>query len=284
MAAALVFRVEGLTCADCAARLERALRRDEGVRDVTVSLMAGKVAVVPRDGGGDEGAAALVARLVAVAGPLGFPLTLQAHRDAAVLTLDVLAAFLSTARAALAAVPGVREVEHAGLRGALHAAITVKYDPAIVGARAILSACPPAACGAVCTHAGNTVDLRRHRARLAGAAVLALAAILLQYGIPRGVGTYDAAFAGVLTARILALWLLATMAAIVFGWPLARAAAAAGWHSRTMTMDTLVTTSSGVAYLYGVALLVAAWTGASVEGMLRACVSAQLTRRPCACH
>lgn len=263
----LVFGVEGLTCADCAARLERALQRDAGVRDVAVSLMAGTATVTTKDGGADDSATrALAQRLVAVAAPLGFPITLQTNRDAASLTLDVLTASMGATVAALVALRGVRKVESAGAHGALHTAVVVKYDPAAVGARRLLAACPPAARAAVCTHVADTAELRRHRLRLAAAAFLTVATIVLQYGIPRDVGAYDAAFSGVLTARLLVLWTLATAAGAVFGWPLLRAAAAAAWYSRTMTMDTLVSTSSGVAYVYAVALIVASWTGRAVEG------------------
>lgn len=273
----LVFGVEGLTCADCAARLERTLQRDAGVRDVAVSVMAGSASVTTKDAGADDDAKqALAQRLAAAAAPLGFRMTLQTNRDAASLTLDVLTPSTGAALAALAALRGVRTVESAGAHGALHTAVTVKYDPAAVGARRLLAAFPPAARAAVCTHVADTAELRRHRLRLAAAAVLTVATIVLQYGIPHGVGAYDAAFSGALTARLLVLWILATVAGAVFGWPLLRAAAAAAWYSRTMTMDTLVSTSSGVAYVYAVALIVSSWAGHSVEG---ACTSMVQQRR-----
>ena len=126
----------------------------------------------------------------------------------------------------------------------------------------------PSRCVATLAQAGR---YGQHSMRLAAALAVTVITIVLQYGIPHGLGQYDAVLFGVLSARVLVMWLLATSAGIVFGWPLLRSAVSAAWFFRTMTMDTLVSISSGVAYLYATSLVLTSWAGASVQGGSSGC-------------
>ncbi len=49
-----VFRVEELDCAHCAAKMEDAIRRVEGVSSATVNFLTQKVAVELEDQGADQ--------------------------------------------------------------------------------------------------------------------------------------------------------------------------------------------------------------------------------------
>ena len=51
MSVQLSFRVEGMTCANCSARVERVIKRLPGVTEANVNLMAEKANVVVEDGG-----------------------------------------------------------------------------------------------------------------------------------------------------------------------------------------------------------------------------------------
>ena len=66
--AELVFRVEGLDCADCALHLEEALRRTPGVADVSLNFSLARLRIVPRDG------AHIVPAVEQVARQMGHPL------------------------------------------------------------------------------------------------------------------------------------------------------------------------------------------------------------------
>lgn len=44
-----VFRMEDLDCANCAAKMENAIKKIEGVEDVTISFMAQKLTLVADD-------------------------------------------------------------------------------------------------------------------------------------------------------------------------------------------------------------------------------------------
>ena len=53
MTVQLSFRVEGMTCANCSGRVERVLKRLDGVDQVNVNLATEKANVVVGDGGPD---------------------------------------------------------------------------------------------------------------------------------------------------------------------------------------------------------------------------------------
>ena len=44
-----VFRMEDLDCANCAAKMENAIKKIEGVEDATISFMAQKLTLVAED-------------------------------------------------------------------------------------------------------------------------------------------------------------------------------------------------------------------------------------------
>lgn len=265
-ASTLHFTVLGLTCADCAVQLERAVLQVDGVRTISISVMTGTASVVANAVSEDE-LQALADRLGGIAAPLGFTMARAAAAEDASITFDIVGGEATNAAAdALRAVPGVHTVKY--LAGGVHGrlgALSVAYDPKVVGARSLLVSCGPDVL-ALCHH--SALEGRdKHHSRLAFSIALTFSTIVLQYGIPHGVGAYDAEFSGMLSARILVMWALATIAVAVFGAPLVRNAAAAAWYSRTMTMDTLVSISSGVAYVYALALLLASWAaGSPVHG------------------
>ena len=261
----LHFTVQGLTCADCAMQLERAVKQVPDVRTISISVMTGTASVIATATGDDE-LQALADRLGGIATPLGFTMSRAAAAEDAIATFDVAEGESAVAAEVLRGIAGVRSVKclAGGLHGRL-AALSVAYDPKAVGARTLLVACGPESL-VVCRHSALK-ERDEHVTRLAFAVSLTVITIVLQYGVPRGAGSYDAEFSGLLSPRVLLMWLLATIAAVVFGAPLVRNAAAAAWLSRTMTMDTLVSISSGVAYVYALALIFASWaTGSTVQG------------------
>ena len=48
------YKLEGLDCAVCAAKMERAVRKVDGVRGAAVSFLAGRLTVEADDGAFDE--------------------------------------------------------------------------------------------------------------------------------------------------------------------------------------------------------------------------------------
>lgn len=258
----LHFTVQGLTCADCAMQLERAVKQVPDVRTISISVMTGTASVIATAMGDDE-LQALADRLGGIATPLGFTMSRAAAAEDAIATFDVVEGECAVAADALRGIAGVRSVKC--LAGGLHGrlgALMVAYDPKAVGAHTLLVACGPDSL-VLCNHSALK-ERDEHVTRLAFAISLTIATIVLQYGVPHGAGSYDAELSGLLSPRVLVMWVLATIAAAVFGAPLVKNAAAAAWFSRTMTMDTLVSISSGVAYVYALALIFASWATESL--------------------
>lgn len=94
-----------------------------------------------------------------------------------------------------------------------------------------------------------------------------IASTVLAYAVPKQGGPgpagsgIDVELAPQLTPRVLVQLILATIVLAVVGAPIAASAWAAAVQSRMMTMDTLVTASSGAAYLFSVGMLIAACAG-----------------------
>lgn len=258
----LTFTVGGLTCADCALRLEQTLQHDNSIKDVLVSVMAGSATVFLEDTADIE---ATTARLLKSAAGIGFPMAARSGKAEAKLVVDVAAGEWRRTEAIFSAIAGVSNVESVGRHGA-DVAVAVTYDPQVVGARDLLVRIDCIELR-VCTHSGYDAVVKNHRRFLVGAVALTLTAVVLQYALPQGLGRYDMPLSGELTPRVLVQWLIATAAEWFFGRGLFVSAWRAARYSRTLTMDTLVTLSSGVAYLYGVALLLTAWSGQSVAGL-----------------
>lgn len=277
----LHFGVVGLCCNDEVMLLSKVLRSEAGVEAVDVLLLANK-AIVTTPLANAAAVDALAERLIARAASAALRMMRQGGGEGASLTLEVDAASAADAAALFDAlkphVAGV-EVSRAPMRDSgsgrrPRRAVTLSYDSTAIGARELLGALPPRAHATVGSSAGaGNASERTHARRLAGAVALTVAAIVLDYAIPHGgAERYDEGFGrgAALSARILVLWALATAATVVYGLPLARNAASAFASSRTLTMDTLVTISSSVAYLYALCLLIAsAAVGRNVseEGM-----------------
>jgi cation transport ATPase len=246
MATKVALRVDGMTCSDCSSRLEKSLRALDGVSTATVALMAGQASVEFAAGVEGAACAALVARMLALGPPLGFAIEVMASGLQAALRLDIAAAGgrrldVAAAAAVAASLPGVAsaaamaDVAHAG-RTAQRAGVggvEVRYEASLVGARSIVDALRARAgvAASPCAHAGEAASEARLHRRLAGALALAAASIVLQFGVPAGSAAFDAPLAGLLTARVLLQWALATVAAAVFGAPLAMNAYGALVHN-----------------------------------------------------
>ena len=279
---ALAFDASDMNCADCASRLEASLSGDADVEKATVLLMSGLAQVTLR-AGADSAAAA--PRLVALGRALGFPMSLRATGSQ--LALDFFcapgecgggrhggAAEAEALLGAARALPGVTGARAAGCAGgdghttSLH----LSYEPHAVGARHLrgaLAGVTGRGAAPTCAHEGGSGGgggAAARWARACGALGLALGAALVSYAAPEGSGGYDEPLSAALSGRVLAAWALATAAVVLYFPPLFRAAWGAALHSRAMTMDTLVCLSAGVAYLFAVGILLAAWGGADVAG------------------
>jgi heavy metal translocating P-type ATPase len=262
------FTVQGLTCADCAVQLERGLKGIAAVHSVGISVMACTMAVTLAGSVDEAGVDAFVARAIAVGKTMGFTLARAASQGTVPLRLDFAPEAQGKVSAALTTVHGVLSVEYVHSRlheGALSALVT--YEPTAVGARTILAALPEGVAGRVCAHETSAGGDDHHTARIVGAVILTIVAAVVEYGIPENETGFDRVWSGHLSGRVLVLWLLATVAVAVYGTRILRSAFAAAYIARTMTMDTLVSISAGAAYIYGTALLLAAWSGDNVEEM-----------------
>jgi heavy metal translocating P-type ATPase len=277
---ALLFDVTDMNCADCASRLEDSLSGDADVSHASVLLMSGLAQVTLRAGADPV---AVAPRLAALGRSLGFGMTAKATGSQ--LTLDFSCgggcgsggAHSGAAEAegllpAARSLPGVTAARASGCAGgdghttSLH----LLYEPYAVGARHLrgaLAGVSGKAAAPPCEHHGHSGGGGVPRwARAGGALGLALGAALASYAAPHGTGGYDDPFSAALSGRVFVAWALATLAVILYFPPLFRAAWGAAVVSRTMTMDTLVCLSAGVAYLFALGLLLAAWGGAQTEG------------------
>jgi len=289
----LVISVGGMDCASCAARVERWLSEQPGVAKATCSLFSASASC--EFDPASASAEALVAGVrklgfAAEQGVLATDATLHlevwpAAPDERPAKLARCWARATTCCAQRSAAPpravaacahamesclGVREVRAGTARtaGAL-GALVVTYDAAL-GARALLAA--DGLADACCEHrvslrpvASALLDAEEAAAgamwrRLALAGACGVAAAVLAYGVPESAHTAgidtpvhgDAAF---VTPRHLVQLALATLTLFYAGRSLARSAWSAAVDSRSMTMDTLVVASSGIAYLYSLILL-----------------------------
>ena len=266
---AATFTVAGMTCADCSERLEGLLKADAAVADAAVLLMAGLAKLKTKG----ELTPADEQRLCGYGSGLGFVMARQ-HSSGGELALDVRCASGGGGLAALAA-------RLAGVAGVLAAApapapcpagLALSYTPAQVGSRHLLGTlrqAPGVLAAAPCAHGGGAGARSGEAAgrlrRLAQCVLLVLASVLVSYAAPAPAGAYDEELSAALSPRVLASWALATLAVVLYFPRLFAAAWGAAVFSRTMTMDTLVCLSSGVAYAYSLALLLAAWGGSDVH-------------------
>lgn len=149
--------------------------------------------------------------------------------------------------------------------------ITVQYDPLSVGGRALEAAAQRVVdekYSAVRVQVGggsqgSDASVASMLQRLYVGGATAAASAILAYALPLAPATLDRPLdmawggAGLLTPREVVQAGLATASLLYVGGPIARAAYAAAVYSRMMTMDTLVTVSSGAAWAVSTGLLAA---------------------------
>ena len=256
----LTFSVVGMTCADCSERLEVLLKADSAVAEATVLLMAGlaKVKAVgplaPLD----------VARLCGYGSSLGFTMALQ-DQSGGELCVDIVDGTCDQQQVeALRALNGVRSLTATSCTASRQLnAFKIAYAPAVIGSRHLLGflrRTPGVVHLEPCEHGaagGGKGAQPQNRWRLGTALAIALASILISYATPHPTGAYDEPISADLTPRILAAGLLATLAMLLYFPRLFSAAWGAAAISGMVTMDTLVCLSSGTAYVFSLAILLA---------------------------
>lgn len=140
------FDVDGMTCASCVGRVEKALAKIEGVRDVAVNLATETATVTATDTVTPEALSAAVEKAGYVAGAISVPAEAPTAEENLTLTFDVdgmtCASCVGRVEKALAKVDGVHDV---AVNLATETA-TVKTDPGIL----------PASIAAAVTAAGYT--------------------------------------------------------------------------------------------------------------------------------
>jgi Cu+-exporting ATPase len=246
------FAVEGMTCASCVARVERALRQVPGVVEATVNLATetAEVRLTPGEATTDEELAA------AVEGS-GYRARPQSPATSVVLGIEGMTCASCVARVerALRQVPGVVEAtvnlatETAEVRASgvpNPAALVEAVGQVGYAAHPTTPARDPAA-EAAGRRARRRSELVRRRTQLVIGAVLSVGVLVLDYGYGRASWSP---------------WAQLSLCLPVYAWVGAmfhRGAARAARH-HTVNMDTLVSLGTTVAFVYSV-IAVAALPG-----------------------
>ncbi len=236
--------VEGMTCASCVARVERALRQVPGVEEASVNLATetAEVRVGPA-GATTDG------ELVAAVEAAGYGARPQDRAEPAVFEIEGMtcASCVTRVERALLQVPGVEEASvnlatataKVRTRGVLDPAVLVEAV-AQVGytARRAAPARDPAAEAAE-RRARRRAELIRRRAQLAVGTVLSAGVLVLSYGYPHASWSR---------------WAQLGLALPVYAWVGAmfhRGALRSARHG-AVNMDTLVSLGTTVAFFYSV--------------------------------
>lgn len=279
-----LFTVSGMTCSGCVTRIESHLRKSRAVVDVNVSLLTCKARVqyVPMTGFAASSIATTIEQL-------GFEV--QREADASTCTLDVTfapdasklrsssqrAQVYAQLDAATATVGGVAGVTGVELRkDASNAksvpALRVSYNPAVVGARAVLEAVKAATpgLGAAAQRGENqsasaVVDAEFRRTLwyviLCGillVPIIFLAVVVTSF--PALSDALDKPVVGALGWRVLLLGVLSTPIQFYVGWPIYKMAWGSLYHNHRANMDVLIMLSTSTAYFYSVISVVRAMT------------------------
>ena len=236
--------VEGMTCASCVVRVERALRRVPGVQEASVNL-ATETAEVRLDPAGTTTDDELVAAVEAA----GYGARPEDRAQPAVLEIEGMTCASCVARVerALRQVPGVQEASvnlatetaEVHTRGVLDPAVLVEAVAQMgYTARPAAQVRDPAAEVAE-RRARRRAELLRRRAQLAVGAVLSAGVLVLSYGYPHASWSR---------------WAQLGLALPVYAWVGAmfhRGALRSARH-RAVNMDTLVSLGTTVAFSYSV--------------------------------
>ncbi|MBI4319974.1 MAG: copper-translocating P-type ATPase [Chloroflexi bacterium] len=253
------FRVEGMTCASCAANVERALGRVPGVVSANVNLATEKATVeyVPDATGPAELKKAVESagyKLVAE-GEAGEPATAKVSFG---LTGMSCASCAARIEKALKGVPGVVS---ANVNFAAEKA-TVSYAPGQVGMAGLRKAVEDAGYGVSEVEAQPRATGERAEVDVSGrreiAALRNKTAFALVLGLLVFFGSFPDWFPWVpttLTNRYL-LWALATPVQFWAGWQFYKGAVAAARHM-SANMNTLIAVGTSAAYLYSVVAILA---------------------------
>ncbi len=241
--------VEGMTCASCVARVERALQQVPGVGEATVNL-ATETAVVRLD----STAATTDGDLVAAIEAAGYRASPEARADATVLEIGGMTCASCVARVerALRQVPGVELASVNLATGTAEVRARVDLEPAAlveavaqVGytVRPVAPARNPRAVAAE-RRAAHQAVLARRRAQLALGVALSIGVLVLGYGYPH------ASWSG---------WAQLVLALPVYAWvgAMFHVGALRQARHRAVNMDTLVSLGATVAFFYSVVAVAA---------------------------
>ena len=254
--------IEGMTCASCVRRVERALASVDGVATARVNLATESAAIELAEGRPVE-RAALVAAVEAAGYRVAPPVVSPGHGGDGhgSLRLEVggmtCASCVRRVERALAGVEGVAaarvnlatesaEVELSGADGVEVAALLAAVESAGYTATPAVTAPDPAE-EAAARRARRAADLRRRRDKLVAGMIGSVAVLVLAYGFG---------------AESWSRYLQQALTLPVFAW------VGAGFHTgalrslrhRAANMDTLVSLGSSVAFTYSLVATVAGTT------------------------
>ena len=249
--------VGGMTCASCVSLIERRLRKNDGVQDVMVALLAGTAEVYFYPG-------SLVPEQIAkLVMDVGFTAKVIGDSDDAVLNLTVLEGLASELAA--------EQLEHTievidGVTGVdidyIDSSVIVTYDGDVVGPRAILRAfrCEGADVEVSTRHDGEKLEHGEEKAAWKRTLIIATCFALPVMILMLGVG--KEALMGPVTSKhpcftykILIMLILSTLCLLIVGRPFYKSGFAALRHGAA-NMDTLIILGTSCAYLFSVVSLI----------------------------
>jgi Cu+-exporting ATPase len=239
--------IQGMTCASCVARVERALREAPGVKEANVNFAAERAQVVldPETGSPET--------LVEAVRGAGYEVPTES------LTLRIqgmtCASCVARVERALREVPGALKAE---VNFAAETA-QIEYIPGVASPQDFVQAVRDAGYEAHLAEEEEGLDAverqrREHEAHLRKLRLkIAVGAII---SIPVFFGSYPSLFPWVpdFLQNFVVLWALATPVQFWVGWQFYKGAWAALKH-RSADMNTLIAVGTSAAYLYSVALI-----------------------------
>lgn len=232
----LVLPVEGMTCASCVGRVEKAIRQVPGVADVSVNLATERAEISFEDGRADAGA---VANAISKAGYT--PGSTTTELSVSGMTC---ASCVGRVERALGAVPGVLKAEVNLATETARVEVLASTDPAALVSAVEEAGYSASLHSAASANQANEDEARRTRAasrelrHVIIAAVLSLPLVIPMLLSPFGVEAAVPAWMQLLLATPVQFWLGARFYRA--GWKALRA--------RTGNMDLLVAIGTSAAY------------------------------------
>ncbi|OHE90373.1 copper-transporting P-type ATPase [Colletotrichum orchidophilum] len=226
--------VDGMTCSGCGNKLERTLKGIPGVSGVRVNFVMGNAEFTL------DGAAGKAEDIIRnTARVTGFHCTRMSGDDQ---TLDILASGPSAKALADLAIIGVRDVNLVDKK-----VVRVTYDPAVVGARTLLSKLGPYSTGLAPPRDDPSIASGRKRMydqliKTVAAATLTIPVVVLAWGEKLEPKT-----------RSIVSIVLATFVQLIAVPDFYKPAISSLVHSGALEMDMLVVISITAAYVYSVA-------------------------------